>query len=128
MGVQVPPRAPNERCCNPGLKKQVLGYNIALFIASGALLCPSDGLLLGGLVEDRLERCCGVGVQLRVLVQVDAGEERLVREALVLVIAALVDSCEISCELEGTVDEVACTLIVIVVFSDLRFDAVEFGA
>ncbi|MFD2839208.1 hypothetical protein ACFSYH_01290 [Populibacterium corticicola] len=55
-------------------------------------------MLLGGLVEDRLERCCGVSDEVVVLVQVDTGEERLVREALVLVIAALVDSCEISSE------------------------------
>ena len=78
VGVQVPPRALNERCCNPGLKKQVPGYNIALLVVGGVLVGPGDGLLLGGLVEDALEGCRGVGGECVVLVQVDAGEERLV--------------------------------------------------
>src|SRR5690606_1292225 len=59
--VRVPPPALNERCCNPRLRKQVLGYNIAFLVAGGVLVGPGDGLLLGGLVEDALEGCCGVG-------------------------------------------------------------------
>ncbi|KAB1643508.1 hypothetical protein [Gulosibacter chungangensis] len=126
VGVQVPPPALNERCCNPRLRKQVLGYSIAILVAVGVLVGPGDGLLLGGLIEDALKRYCSVGGEGVVLVQVDAGEERLVGEALVLLVTALIHGSEVACEVEGSVDEGAGSLIVVVVFSDLGFDPVKF--
>ncbi|MDJ1370127.1 hypothetical protein [Gulosibacter molinativorax] len=128
MGVQVPLRARNERCCNPGLKKQVLGYSIALLVGGRACFGPGEGLLLRGLVEDRGEGSCGVGGEGVALVQVDAGEEGLVREALVVLVAALVDLGEVACEIESSVDEGAGSLVVVVVLGDLRLDPVELGA
>ncbi len=126
MGVQVPPRALNERCCHPGLKKQVLGDNIALLIGGGVLVGLDDGLLLSGLVEDCGEGCCGVGGEGVALVQVDAGEEGLVSEALVLVITAFIDLREVAGKIEGSVDEGAGSLLVVVMFSDLSIDPVKF--
>ncbi|MGO1283797.1 MAG: hypothetical protein ACTIKK_01205 [Agrococcus casei] len=105
-----------------------MGYSIALFVGGGACFGPGDGLLLRALVEDHGEGCGGVGGEGAALVEVDAGEEGLVRQALVLVVAALVDLGEVAGEVEGSVDEVAGSLVVVVVFSDLRLDAVEFGA
>ncbi|MDO4254655.1 MAG: hypothetical protein Q4C81_05850 [Kocuria sp.] len=97
-----------------------MGYNIALLIG-GELVGPGDGLLLGGLVEDGLERCRCVRAECVVLVQVDAGEEGLVGEAFVLVVAALVHGGEISCEVKGS-------LVVVVVLGDLSLDPVKFCA
>src|SRR5690625_7368978 len=45
-GGSTPPSRTSERCCNPGLKKQFLGYDIALLVAGGVLVGPGDGLLL----------------------------------------------------------------------------------
>nr|WP_254259487.1 hypothetical protein [Leucobacter chinensis] len=103
-----------------------MGYNIALLIGGGELVGPGDGLLLRGLVEDGLKRCGGVHTEGVVFIQVDAGKEGLVREALVLVVAALVHSGEISCEIKGSVDEVSGSLVVVVVLSDLSLDPVKF--
>ncbi|RCS62092.1 hypothetical protein [Microbacterium sp. JB110] len=89
---------------------------------------PGDGLLLRGVVEDGGEGRGGVGGECVALVEVDAGEEGLVREALVLLVAPLIHACEVACEVEGSVDEVAGSLVVVVVFGDLRFDALELGA
>lgn len=85
-------------------------------------------MLLRVLVEDRGEGCGGVGGEGAALVQVDAGEEGLVREALVLLVAALVDLCEVAGEIESSVDEGTGSLVVVVVLGDLRFDPVKFGA
>ncbi|WP_437583583.1 hypothetical protein ACSAGD_14980 [Paramicrobacterium sp. CJ85] len=103
-----------------------MGYSIALLVAGGVLVGPGDGLPLGGLIEDGLEGGCGVGGECVVLVEVDAGEERLVGEALVLFVAAFVHGGEVACEVEGSVDEGAGSLIVVVVFSDLGFDPIQF--
>lgn len=53
--------------------------------------------------------------------------ERLVREARVLVVAAFVDTREVTGKVERPVDEGAGALVVVVVLGDLRFDAVELG-
>ena len=124
--VRVPPPARNKRCCNPGPKKRVLGYDIAFVIGRGVLFCPGDCLFFRGFVEDRGEGFCRVGGDLAAFVEVDAGEERLVREALVRLVAAFVDLREIARKVEGSIDECSGSLVVVVVLGDLCFDAVEF--
>lgn len=61
---------------------------IAFVVGGGVLFGPGDGLLFRGFIEERGEGLRRIDGDLTAFVKVNAGEERLVHEALVRFVAA----------------------------------------
>ncbi|MDF1487113.1 hypothetical protein [Tessaracoccus caeni] len=89
------------------------------------MLVAREGFLLDARVQQHREGLREFGLKLLVLADADASEERLVRQAAVLVVAARVDTSDVGGEVEAVVDVVAGLGVVVVMF---REPLVEVGA